>query len=71
MRDHNRSDHDNGEVERPVTACGEGVGLRPGFNGGQFGRVEPGQRQPGSAEEAHVEEKAEDGALGALGITGN
>lgn len=69
--DHDRGDHDDGEVEEPVGAGGDGVGLRTGLDGRQLGGVEPGQGQPGGAKDAHVQEEAEDGTLGGLGVTGD
>lgn len=69
--DHDGGDHDDSEVEEPVGAGGDGVGLRTGLDGRQLGGVEPRQRQPGGTKDTHVHEETEDGTLGRLGVTGD
>lgn len=60
--DHHRRDHHDGEVEQPVAAGRDGVGSGARLDGRDLGWVEPGQRQPGRAEEAHVQEQTHHGA---------
>lgn len=60
---HDRGDHNDGEVEQPVAASRHGIGLRTGLGGRQFRRVQPGQRQPSGAKTGHVQEEPEDGAF--------
>ena len=69
--DHHGGDHDDGEVEEPVGAGRDSVGLRAGLDGRQFGGVQPGEWQPGGAKDAHVQEEAEDGALGGFRVIGD
>lgn len=67
--DHDGGDHDNQEVEEPVAAGRDSVGLGTGLDGGQLSRVQPGQRQPSGTESGHVEEQTEDSTLGSLLVT--
>lgn len=67
--DHDGGDHDNQEVEEPVAAGRDSVGLGTSLDGGQLSRVQPGQRQPSGTESGHVEEQTEDSTLGSLLVT--
>ena len=68
---HDGRDHDNSEVEEPVAAGRDGVGLRTGLDGRQLSGVEPRQRQPGGTEDTHVHEEAKDSTLSSLSIARN
>lgn len=60
--DHDRRNHDNDKVEQPVDTGGDSVGFGSGLDGVDFGRVEPGQGEPGGAEEGNVGKQAHSSA---------
>lgn len=62
--DHNRGDHDHGEVKKPVRAGRYGVGLGTSPNWRDLSGIQPRKRKDGCAEECHVKEESEDSALG-------
>lgn len=68
---HDRGDHDNSEVEDPVGAGGDGVGLSTGADGRDLGWVQPGQRKDTGTEEGDVQEESENGTLGRTGAAGD
>lgn len=59
-----RLDLHNEEVEEPVGASGDSVGLASGLEGVNLSGVEPGERQPGSSERGNVGEETNKGSLG-------
>lgn len=66
---HDGRDHDDEEVEEPVRARGDGVGLGARLDRVDFGRVQPRERQPGRAEERDVGEEADGCAFGVVRTT--
>ena len=60
---HDGRDHDDEEVEEPVGARRDGVGLCASLDGADLGRVEPRERQPGRSKGGDVGEEADGGAL--------
>jgi hypothetical protein len=53
---HNRRDHDDQEVEKPVGTGGHGVGLAARFDWVHFCWVEPREREPCRGEEGDIGE---------------
>jgi len=69
--DHDGSDHDNSEVEQPVRAGRDGVGLGTSAQGRDLGWVQPRKRQPGGTEDGEVQEDTDGSTLGRFGGVGN
>lgn len=71
MLNHDRGDHNDSEVEQPVAASRDGVGLGTSLDRRDLGRVQPWQGQPSSTKKGHVKEQTKDSTLGTRRVSGD
>lgn len=68
---HDRGNHDDEEVEHPVGAGRDGVGLSTGADGVDLGGIEPGEGKPSGTEEGDVGEETDSGTASSHGVAGD
>jgi len=61
---HNRRNHDHGEIEQPVGAGRDGVSLGPRLDRVDLCRIQPGKRKPCCAEKGNIAEQTDRSTLG-------
>lgn len=71
VADHDGRHHNNEEVEEPVGASTDSVGLGARLDGVDLGRVQPRERQPCCTERGDVGEQTNGSTLGGTGSTRN